>query len=309
MRQVVALAGTTHYVYDLAGHLIAEASDTGATVREYVWLDDTPLAVVADVDTASPSLYFVHADRLNRPFMMTDGAKNVVWSATYWPFGEVASITGSASNNLRFPGQYFQIESGLHYNWYRHYDPTRGRYTQPDPFGFVDGPSVYAYAAGNPASFTVRTGLEIFPNSFTGPLLQGDIWQSQVAQFPDAHVYTSNGRQFLAPKGTDWCAVQSAGRSEGYVGILSNITQGGKYDFQRSSGRYRSEYIDASNYSVGIYINGVGSSRITMHIMGRIYAFAKSSNSGSPKQCVWWDNGWGDADRNSLGGCSCQAGN
>ncbi|MGI8525084.1 MAG: hypothetical protein ACR2K5_02740 [Pseudolabrys sp.] len=50
-------AGTTHYVYDLAGHLIAEATDTGTTVREYVWLDDLPLAVVADVDTMTPHLY------------------------------------------------------------------------------------------------------------------------------------------------------------------------------------------------------------------------------------------------------------
>ncbi|MEQ1713050.1 MAG: RHS repeat-associated core domain-containing protein, partial [Hyphomicrobium sp.] len=40
--------------------------------------------------------------------------------------------------NARFPGQWFQVESGLHYNWHRHYDPTIGRYTQPDPLVFVD---------------------------------------------------------------------------------------------------------------------------------------------------------------------------
>ncbi|MEJ2626264.1 MAG: RHS repeat-associated core domain-containing protein [Pseudolabrys sp.] len=47
---------------------------------------------------------------------------------------------------MRFPGQYFLLESGLHYNSHRHYDPTLGRYTQPDPLGLIDGPSVYAYA-------------------------------------------------------------------------------------------------------------------------------------------------------------------
>ncbi len=52
--------------------------------------------------------------------------------------------------DARFPGQWFQLESGLHYNWHRHYDPTLGRYTQPDPLGFVDGPSVYGYAKLNP---------------------------------------------------------------------------------------------------------------------------------------------------------------
>src|SRR5260370_29852962 len=130
-------AGTTHYVYDLAGHLIAEASGTGTTVTEYVWLDDMPLAVVANVDTSTPHLYFVHADHLHRPIKMTDSAEAIVWDAVYKPFGEVYSISGTASNNLRFPGQYFLIEDGLHYNWYRHYDPTIGRYLQSDPFGMA----------------------------------------------------------------------------------------------------------------------------------------------------------------------------
>ena len=60
-------AGTTHYLYDLAGHLLVEADDTGQTLREYVWLDDMPLAVVSDVNTASPNLYYVHADHLDTP--------------------------------------------------------------------------------------------------------------------------------------------------------------------------------------------------------------------------------------------------
>ncbi|MEJ2625075.1 MAG: RHS repeat-associated core domain-containing protein [Pseudolabrys sp.] len=58
---------------------------------------------------------------------------------------------------MRFPGQYFQLESGLAYNRYRHYDPTLGRYTQPDPLGFVDGPSVYAYAKCTPGMYADPT--------------------------------------------------------------------------------------------------------------------------------------------------------
>jgi RHS repeat-associated protein len=177
-------AGTTHYVYDRQGHLIVEASGSGSTVREYVWFDDMPLAVVADVDTVTPKLWYVHADHLNRPLKMTDGAtKAVVWDAIYRPFGEIVSITGSASDNLRFPGQYFLIESGLHYNWHRHYDPTVGRYLQADPLGggnagmgdtslrasallglmpspFQDGPSIYAYAKSNPTQITDLEGTQ-----------------------------------------------------------------------------------------------------------------------------------------------------
>lgn len=124
---------TMHYIYDLAGHLIAEATAAGVVTREYVWVDDMPLAVAADLDTAAPNLWFVHADHLDRPIRMTDSAKTVVWNAFFLPFGAVDVILGSATNNLRFPGQYFLLESGLHYNWHRHYDPTLGRYLQADP--------------------------------------------------------------------------------------------------------------------------------------------------------------------------------
>jgi RHS repeat-associated protein len=83
---------------------------------------------------------------------MTGGTKAVVWDAVYRPFGEVHAITGSASNNLRFPGQYFQLEAGLHYNWHCHYEPTLGRYLQADPLEFVGGPALYSYARSRPTT-------------------------------------------------------------------------------------------------------------------------------------------------------------
>jgi len=100
--------------------------------------------------TATPNLYFVHVDHLQRPIMMTDASKVNVWAATWLPFGAAYNITGTAANDTRFPGQWFQVETGLNYNWNRHYDPTRGRYTQADPLGLIDGPSIYAYAGSNP---------------------------------------------------------------------------------------------------------------------------------------------------------------
>ena len=73
------------------------------------------------------------------------------------------SITGTGALNLRFPGQWFQLETGLHYNWHRSYDPTVGRYTQPDPLGFVDGPSVYGYAGGSPQRWADPDGRILAP--------------------------------------------------------------------------------------------------------------------------------------------------
>lgn len=90
--------------------------------------------------------------------MMTDASKAVVWRATYLPFGEPYTIIGSATIDQRFPGQWFQLESGLHYNWNRHYDPSIGRYLQPDPLGMPDGPSRWAYVNNSPLMYTDPTG-------------------------------------------------------------------------------------------------------------------------------------------------------
>jgi RHS repeat-associated protein len=112
---------------------------------------------VADVDT-TPTILQVHTDQIDRPLMMTDDSKSVVWEATWLPFGGVDQITGSASLDLRFPGQWFQIESGLHYNWHRHYDPTTGRYLQADPLGLDAGVNRWAYAANSPLTNVDPTG-------------------------------------------------------------------------------------------------------------------------------------------------------
>ena len=177
IRGQVTPAATTHFIHDRLGNVIAKTAGggpTGATgtVREYIWLPeaeiaptmgsrtvvDRPLAVVDAVNTASPATYWVSVDHLNRPVKMTNTAKTSVWDATWQPWGSVQAITGTATLNARFSGQWFQSETGLHYNWHRSYDPTLGRYTQPDPLGFVDGPSVYGYAKGSPYRYVDRDG-------------------------------------------------------------------------------------------------------------------------------------------------------
>jgi RHS repeat-associated protein len=223
-------AGTTQYVYDLAGHLITEADSSGNTLTEYVWLDDMPLAVVANVDT-SPTLYFVHADHLNRPIRMTDGSESAVWDAVYNPFGDANSISGSAANNMRFPGQYFLIEAGLHYNWYRHYDPTIGRYIQPDPLGFVDGPSVYAYVSSAPVQTIDQNGLETIVTVWDG-VGHGSSF------FGHASVNINNQNYSFGPGG--WDTMHST--ADAYnadnmdfrsgVGFLLNLTPGEEKEVQ-----------------------------------------------------------------------------
>ncbi|WP_414475405.1 RHS repeat-associated core domain-containing protein [Microvirga sp. M2] len=133
--------GTIHLVYDGEDRLIAETDAAGVTLKEYVWLGELPVAVLDGTsDPAHPGLLFVQADHLARPVLLADAAGAVVWRATYDPFGAVAEIVGPASLDLRFPGQWFQLETGLAYNWHRHYDPTTGRYITPDPLGLHRDP-------------------------------------------------------------------------------------------------------------------------------------------------------------------------
>ncbi|MEQ1712005.1 MAG: RHS repeat-associated core domain-containing protein [Hyphomicrobium sp.] len=95
---------------------------------------------------------------MSRPIRLTDAAKVTAWAVEWLPWGGVHSITGSETLNARFPGQWFQVESGLHYNWHRHYDPTIGRYTQPDPLGLDAGVSLYAYGRNSPQAEIDPTG-------------------------------------------------------------------------------------------------------------------------------------------------------
>jgi RHS repeat-associated protein len=152
--------GTTHYVWDIFGQIIAEANgSSGATLRETIYLDSMPLAAI-DAAAVPKKTYAVHVDHLNRPIMLTDATKVNVWWASFEPFGKVRTTGGTLTQNLGLPGQWFQLESGLAHNWHRHYDPTTGRYTTADPLGFVDGPGVFAYVSGLPHLIIDLLGLD-----------------------------------------------------------------------------------------------------------------------------------------------------
>ena len=141
-----------------AGEAAADAA--GATQRDYIWLGDLPVMVVDNV-AGAPVMYAVHTDHLGRPVVITKPDSSWAWSAAYKPFGETLALYATNTTmDIRFPGQWFQLESGLAYNWHRHYDATTGRYLQPDPLGFVDGPGVYGYAGGNPLGRVDSEGLE-----------------------------------------------------------------------------------------------------------------------------------------------------
>ncbi|QDQ27050.1 RHS repeat protein [Chitinimonas arctica] len=142
---------TTVYHYDMQGHLIAESDQLGNTKREYVYLDDTPIAVID-----FGAVRYIHTDHLGTARLITDATKRPIWAWQGEPFGntppnEDPEGTGGAyAYNPRFPGQYYDKETGLYYNFHRDYDPAQGRYAQFDPIGLQGGLNPYAYVDNNP---------------------------------------------------------------------------------------------------------------------------------------------------------------
>ncbi|MFT5482507.1 MAG: RHS repeat-associated protein, partial [Halieaceae bacterium] len=135
---------------------------------EYVELSDIGGSSAADaiklesLGLTPPSedgnIYYIHNDHLGTPKVITNANQDIVWSASYHPFGEVDLTTTQIANNLRFPGQYHDEETGLHYNYFRDYDPGLGRYIQSDPIGLAGGLNTYGYALQNPIIYTDPTG-------------------------------------------------------------------------------------------------------------------------------------------------------
>ncbi|WP_456049177.1 RHS repeat-associated core domain-containing protein [Acinetobacter stercoris] len=90
--------------------------------------------------------------------MLVDNSSNaVVWQWESTAFGG-GKPTGSVTFNLRFPGQYYDEFTGLHYNLHRYYNPELGRYMEPDPIGLEGGLNPYAYAYNNPITYVDLTG-------------------------------------------------------------------------------------------------------------------------------------------------------
>ncbi|MBI5717881.1 MAG: RHS repeat-associated core domain-containing protein [Burkholderiales bacterium] len=153
-------ASTVLFVYGQAGQLIGEYTGTGEAIKEYVWLGSTPVAIFTNdpANASNPPLaYHVHTDHLDAPQVVTDVNNAVRWAwlpdgvfGTSAPYEDPYGL-GTFTLNLRFPGQYFDGESGLHYNYFRDYDATLGRYTQSDPIGLAGGINTYSYVGGTPS--------------------------------------------------------------------------------------------------------------------------------------------------------------
>jgi len=155
--KVGTATATSLFQYDGSGHLLQEADGTGSARVDYIYLGDRPIATI---QPSNNQIYFLHDDRLGTPQMATNSAQGLAWTTTYQPFGQISNPPTLIVQDLRFPGQENDLETGLYHNGFRDYSPVLGRYTESDPIGIRGGANIYAYARGNPQSYTDRRGLQ-----------------------------------------------------------------------------------------------------------------------------------------------------
>ncbi|UVM33558.1 RHS repeat protein [Pseudomonas sp. B21-019] len=169
------------YRYDAFGRRIAKTVDGNTT--EFFWQGDQvvaesskehyrsyvyepgsfrPLAMLDGKGPKKACPFYYQLDHLGTPQELTDFGGEIVWSAKYNAYGKVTDLALGGGEQLdqplRFQGQYFDVESGLHYNRHRYYDPEIGRYLTPDPVKLAGGLNQYQYTP-NPTGWVDPLGL------------------------------------------------------------------------------------------------------------------------------------------------------
>ena len=154
-------------------------------------IDHDPLWQHQPVAKPFNAMAWYQCDHLGTPMELTDQRGEIAWSATYQAWGLAKEKrTDSATrenirNPLRFQGQYFDTETGLHYNRYRYYDPQVGRFISKDPIGFAGGLNVYAYAP-NPVGWVDPLGLARIKNAVDGERRHQTFNRKMKEQHPNA---------------------------------------------------------------------------------------------------------------------------
>jgi RHS repeat-associated protein len=185
-----------YFLYSGA-NLETEADADGHVSAHYIYIGHTPIAKLEYpsaknlANTQTPSffekitrlvkapiapetrIFAIHSNHLGTPQIVTNSSQNIVWRAGYSAFGQANVDIQKITLNLRFPGQYFDKETGTHYNYFRDYDPGTGRYIQSDPIGLEGGVNTYAYVNGQPTRYTDPLGLQAIPIPAPVPLPGG----------------------------------------------------------------------------------------------------------------------------------------
>jgi len=134
-------SGVIYFAWD-GDHLSLEQCAGSETTHLYHPESFVPLAQIHD-----GNLHHLHTDHLGTPLEATNDSGEMTWRATYQTWGNLLlEEEDEIKQSLRFQGQYFDSETGLHYNRFRYYDPGPGRFLSQDPMGLHGGINLFQYA-------------------------------------------------------------------------------------------------------------------------------------------------------------------
>ena len=156
---------TTYFLYSEEG-LVGEYDQQGQLKQEYAydptapWMSQPLFSRVKRNDTQAWAVSYFGTSHLGTPEVAFEKSGEVTWRAKAQAFGETQVTLNTIDNVLRFPGQYFDAETGLYQNYFRDYDPQLGRYVQGDPIGLAGGMNIYQYVLGNPLYWVDLWGLD-----------------------------------------------------------------------------------------------------------------------------------------------------
>lgn len=148
------VSGTRTYFYYTGKGLAAEASADGTIQVVYGYWPNGMWGTDPVYVKVGGQYHYAQNDQLGTPFKLTNNTGVINWQAYRTSFGEtILDSTNSLTYNQRFPGQYYDSETGLYYNWNRYYDPKTGRYISSDPIGLAGGLNSYLYVENDPANW------------------------------------------------------------------------------------------------------------------------------------------------------------
>lgn len=175
---------TTEFLWQ-GERLIAESAEN--RYRSYIYEPGTfrPLAMLDGEGPLRATPFYYQLDHLGTPQELTDYSGEIMWSAKYRAYGNLAALEVSEIDNpLRFQGQYFDAETGLHYNRHRYYNPNTGRFLTPDPIKLAGGLNNYKYVH-NPTGWVDPLGLDECPGASEGKSSRTRLPRNQGRWGPD----------------------------------------------------------------------------------------------------------------------------
>ncbi|WDE13511.1 RHS repeat-associated core domain-containing protein [Thalassomonas haliotis] len=196
LRQLNVNGALTHYEYDALGRRSAKITEQGRTdfiwdnhqligehcQGKFTWYIYYPGSFLPVALVKNGEVYYYHLDQLGTPLCLTDKEAKAVWRNNSDVFGAPLGEQGGEplneiENPLRFQGQYFDRESGLHYNRFRYYCPRQGRFIHQDPIGLAGGINPYQYAP-NPVNWVDPFGLECKEDKLSNDKFSADPYEN-----------------------------------------------------------------------------------------------------------------------------------